>query len=325
LFLGLVFGQSHIDTTAITVADAVTAGAEHFLVAIDHIEDEIDVNGKILAERRVHVALQFDVVEAQNVLVNGVSVPLGYSELKIEAGLFEVDEAGVASPFDQIVKVDIRIFVGQRVVQTDDNSYTMGIFIQERVIGIQEKEVWQASVKEQVFTIQQDGTTTRLAIVEIEALQGEVSKEDGEGQMEGKHHGGHHGHHGHHGQQTPNNPNPEQVVDQPEDTEHETVGEKPYGSHGKCNLKKYWHKFMNWFNDLPFYLRVLLSFGIGLTLGFFGIAFIRCLCCVLCCRKKCPRSKEENYKKNIHLYSLQYTSLPQDEKEAEKKEAAQNV
>jgi len=319
---GLALSQNqHVETTSVTLGEEITADGEHILVSIDHIEDEISVDGKILAERHVHVGLLFDVVETDKVLVNGVPAPLGYSELKVEASLFEIDEAGQPSPFDQIVSIKVRIFVGQRTIQAEDGSFLSGIYIQERVVGIQEKEVWQATVKEQSFIVRKDGTIQALEIVEVEVLQGE--------KPEDLPHGHGHGHgHGHKGQQQQGDQKEEQqeFLEGGYDQQHEqpeTPEVHPPHSHTKCKLRKYWHKFVDWFSNLPFYLRLLFSFAFGLVFGFIGIAFIKCLCCTLCRSSK--KSKEENYKKNIHLYSLEYTAVPIDEKQAEKKEAAQTA
>jgi len=327
----LVFGQNqHVDTTAFTLAELIDADGDHFFVSIDHIEDEIDINGRILAERRVHVALQFDVVEGKNVQVNGVPAPIGYSELSVFAGIVEVDEKGMASPFDQIVALKVRIFVGERIVQLEDGSSLSGIYVQERVVGIQEKEVWQATVKEQVFVLRADGSISRLEVVEIKAVQGELDEAKPK-------HGHGHGHHGkpHLSDEQQQQQQPEQQEEQNSE-EDDSVAEFPgveettetkhhhgHGHHGKC-VKKYWKKFMNWFTNLPFYLRLLVSFVGGLAIGFIGIFLIKCLTCSFC-RKRSQRAKEENYKKNIHLYSLQYTAVPLDEKDAEKKAAVQNV
>jgi hypothetical protein len=316
LFLfGAVFGQQHVDTTAITVADVIEDKGEHFLVSIDRIEDEIDVNGVILAERGIHVALQFDIVDFQQVTVNGVPAYIGYNELKVEAGLYEIDADGQPSPFDKIVSVDVRIFVGVRSVQLDDGSMLQGVYIQERVVGIQEKEVWQATAKEQVLVVKADGSIYKFESVEIDYIQGEVVPDAQVDPMPDQkpHHGHGHGHHGHHGKPMEN---PETVPGQEGPQESEMTPPK------KCNISKYWHKFVSWFHGLPFYLRLLVSFVGGLVLGFVGIAVMKCLCCTFCRSKKCK--KEENYKANIHLYSLQYTALPQDEKDAEKK-AAESV
>jgi len=317
LALALAFGQNqHIDTTVVGLAEEIDATSEHFYVSIDRIEDEIDVNGILLAERDIHVALRFDIVEDQQVSLNGVPVAYGYSELQVEAQIVEIDAEGQKSPFEDLVAVDIRIFVGTRMLQLEDGTPVLGVYIQERVVGIQTKEVWQATVKEQVFIVRKDGTVARLEVVEIEVLEGEVVDTPKEIEEEKPKHG-HHGHHGHHGQH--NNAN-----DQPlETTEESEQPETSSNHHKKCNVKRMWRQFKHWFSAQTFTMRLLVSFGMGILLGcvcFAVLKVIRCCCCGKKCQKKCgaAASQEEAFKKNIHLYSLQYTAVPQDEKEEKK-------
>jgi len=322
----LAYGQNHVDVTAVTLGELIAPEGEHFLVVIDHIEDEIDVNGKILAERDVHVALQFDILDNLVITVNGNPVAGGYSQLTVQAAIVEIDEDGKPSPFDKLVSVDVRIFVGQKMVPMPDGSIYYGIYIQERVVGIQEKEVWQATVKEQVFIIKADASIQRLEAIEVTALQGEIEEsKPQDGKTGGKHgHGKHHGHHhGKPGQEEAKpDTEPEMNILPVDDVAQEEPANHHGSKHGNC-LKKFLHKVMNWFHSLPFYLRLVVSFGGGLILGFVAIAFVRCICCTLCRKRTC--NKEENYKKNIHLYSLQYTSVPQDEKDSEKKAAPETV
>jgi len=102
------------------------------------------------------------------------------------------------------------------------------------------------------------------------------------------------------------NNQPENLVEnQPENGQ-----EKPNHHKFESSCKKTIRKFFAWFHSLSFPLRVLFSFGVGISFGFTVVCLLSC--CISVCRKK------TNYKDNLKMYAVQYTSLPQEEKKAEK-------
>jgi len=326
LFAVVFAQQPHKDTTVVVVGEAVDATSEHFLISVDHIEDVFDANGVVVAERDIRVAVRFDVSEA-TYTVNDVPVQVGYSELQVMAQVVEVLAEGEQRPFDELVQLSLRVFVALRKVQLEDGTEVEGVIMQERVIGIQSNEVWQADVVEQSFIFRKDGTVHRQGAVQIAILQGEpaphaapVSNEEAEKQDD-----------------TPAHP-----VDgkKPHDwfnMEHEKEQIEGEVKEAWGQVVEFANRAAAWFHTLPFYQRVLVAFGGGIVLALVFILISKILRCICCCGKKnkacsgckCPFTKATpapapatgNYKDNIRVYSLQYTAVPQDEKDGKKKEA----
>lgn len=378
----VVFAQQHTDSTVVTVENGADVASDHFLISVDHIEDLVGANGELLAERDIRVAIRFDAFHG-SYLVNGAKVDLGFNQVKVKAHVMEVEASGQPRPFDQIVKVNLRVFVGLRQIELEDGTVVDGVYMQERVVGIQETEFWQADVIEQVFIIRQDGTISRHQIIKVDVLQGEHLAQDlplpadveapetpmidpnhGFGDtrppqngfkphfngMRPNHHGNHgfrrpgqhHGHHGHHGSE----------YGQGEDGQGEDSLQPPAeGPDGSTQnwiedekqviekeIQEFLHKASRffersyrWFSSLPAYQRLLISFAAGLTISIVVMGILRCLACCCCSSKKkscqsCQNCKASapanNYKENIRVYSLQYTAVPQDEKDAKKQEGS---
>ncbi|PKK80705.1 hypothetical protein RhiirC2_723803, partial [Rhizophagus irregularis] len=83
-----------VSSTTMTISETKTSNSEHFVVAVQRVDDLVNDNGELLAERIDAVIVNFDLKNDQ-LLVNNVPVELGISS-------FQVIEA-------QIVPANIKI------------------------------------------------------------------------------------------------------------------------------------------------------------------------------------------------------------------------
>jgi len=335
---------TEIDTVTIAVGEQTEGSKEHFSVFIDRLEKEYDDNQKLIAARDIEILLKFDVDENLNVLVNGNEVALGFSEIQIQAQVSEIEEEGVKSPFE-VLLVSLRLFAKVEEFANADGSKASVATIQQRVVGIEGKKVWQAYVLEQSILVNANGQIQKQDVVQIQAMEGEIQDEindddddeindeindddekDEKEHHKGEHHKGEHHkdddekdekehkgehHKGEHHKGEHHKDDEKEHKENDDEKEHENQGKPEHqeiDDHFFQNKPRetICHKFFSWFHSLSFPLRVLVSFGIGIAFGLFVVCLLSC--CISCFRKK------SSYKDNLKMYSAQYTSLPQDEK-----------
>ena len=85
------------------------------------------------------------------------------------------------------------------------------------------------------------------------------------------------------------------------------------------HLRAFLHVAHEQFDRLPLFLRLVVSFCLG---AFTGYVLLKTLICISgggCCKGSCKAS--DKYDVNLQVYALQYTALPEDEKEKKEKEA----
>ena len=64
------------------VSETKTSNSEHFVVAVQRVDDLVNDNGELLAERIDAVIINFDLKDEQ-LLVNNVPVELGISSIQV--------------------------------------------------------------------------------------------------------------------------------------------------------------------------------------------------------------------------------------------------
>lgn len=71
-----------VSSTTMTISETKTSNSEHFAVAVQRVDDLVNDNGELLAERIDAVIVNFDLKNDQ-LLVNNVPVELGISSFQV--------------------------------------------------------------------------------------------------------------------------------------------------------------------------------------------------------------------------------------------------
>ncbi|TPX71177.1 hypothetical protein SpCBS45565_g01371 [Spizellomyces sp. 'palustris'] len=134
---------------------------------VDVKDDQKDEEGKLLAARIHDVVVVFDVGPKGNVLVNGVPVPMGMSNLKIEADVV----TGVTAEGEKFTKQELASafdtgLIGMKVHVAGDTASNgqvelTRLVITEEITEVNGKEVVQNNAIQQVIEIHPDGSIVR--------------------------------------------------------------------------------------------------------------------------------------------------------------------
>jgi len=298
--------STEIDRTQVTVAEQDSGNVEEFIVQVVRVEDDVDEKGQIKGESALAVALKFEVTEDLKVTVNGQPVPFGFSEIDVTAKVMASNKAEAS----KITKVEVEIFVGIEKIVDPSGKTIQKIIIQERVTEIEDNKVWQADVREQVIHVHDDGQIVRGSIVQVE----DPEKKKGDKLKDGK-------------KKKPHPHHPQDDKKYPTGIIYNDVGEEQTNEHDsvQTQFSKTMHRAMttamSWYHQLPFVLRVIIAFVVGMLAGFIALAIASCLAFMCGSGKK----RMSSYDANLRAYAVQYTSLPLDEKAVKKEKESGSV
>jgi len=314
--------STEIDRTQVTVAEQDSGNVEEFIVQVVRVEDDVDEKGQIKGESALAVALKFEVTEDLKVTVNGQPVPFGFSEIDVTAKVMASNKAEAS----KITKVEVEIFVGIEKIVDPSGKTIQKIIIQERVTEIEDNKVWQADVREQVIHVHGDGQIVRGSIVQIAEMMKETENKHPENKVEdpekkkgdklkdGK-------------KKKPHPHHPQDDKKYPTGIIYNDVGEEQTNEHDsvQTQFSKTMHRAMttamSWYHQLPFVLRVIIAFVVGMLAGFIALAIASCLAFMCGSGKK----RMSSYDANLRAYAVQYTSLPLDEKAVKKEKESGSV
>jgi len=171
LLLGLVAVASaiEVDRSGVLVKELHSfVGGDEFCVAISHDEAIYNVKGQLLGERTMSVGVRFDVSPDFLVLVNGEPAVVGMQEIQVAAMIKETDAPG-QHPFSSTIQVGVQVFVAYRETYVDGQQ-AREVIIQERVIEVEGKKVWQATARQQSVIVRGDGFVAHQSVTDIEIL-----------------------------------------------------------------------------------------------------------------------------------------------------------
>ncbi|KAI9591706.1 hypothetical protein BDF19DRAFT_453963 [Syncephalis fuscata] len=169
-------------------------GDETFAVTVERVDDLLDDDGRIIAERVMDVKLNFDIND-DDVLVNGVPVDLGLSTIQVETDVLVAPRGQMAGltaddvepAFDTgIVKLKVKAQADEILVdaldiddsneETVDISETMlkvrRVVVTARILEINGHDVVQTDLIEQVIDIMPSGAIRHNSPKAIPMLAG---------------------------------------------------------------------------------------------------------------------------------------------------------
>lgn len=130
-----------VSSTTMTISETKTSNSEHFAVAVQRVDDLVNDNGELLAERIDAVIVNFDLKDDQ-LLVNNVPVELGISSFQvIEAQIvpanIKIEQLEEYADNFDIGLVTVQVLTAAESVPTTEEGVTLRrISITLRVIEI---------------------------------------------------------------------------------------------------------------------------------------------------------------------------------------------
>ncbi|KAI8890797.1 hypothetical protein K501DRAFT_167852 [Backusella circina FSU 941] len=148
-------------------------GDEHLFVTVTRIDDLVDDDGSLLAERIMAVRVTFDVLENQ-LMCNGRPVDIGVSNIQVEAQMAanpdklmiasEEDAAVLADTFDVgLATVEVTATILDEL-QTDDGMKFRRINVQEKITEINGEKVVQTEAGQQILDVFDNGSLLKWAV-----------------------------------------------------------------------------------------------------------------------------------------------------------------
>ncbi|KAI9025294.1 hypothetical protein CLU79DRAFT_744920 [Phycomyces nitens] len=148
-------------------------GDEHLYVTVTRVDDLVDDDGSLLAERVMAVRVQFDVLE-QQLRCNGVPVQIGVSNIQIEAQMAAnpaklsiesaEDAAILEDSFDiGLATVEVNVSLMDQMT-TEDGLTFRRLLVQERITEINGLEVVQTEAGQQVLDVFDNGKLTQWGV-----------------------------------------------------------------------------------------------------------------------------------------------------------------
>ncbi|KAI7907527.1 uncharacterized protein BX663DRAFT_491164 [Cokeromyces recurvatus] len=158
-----------VSVTSVDLTETVynSKGDEHLYVTVTRIDDLIDDDGSLLAERVMAVKVTFDVVENQ-LMCNGKPVDIGVSSIQVEAQMVsnpekliissDEDAALLADSFDLgLVTVEVTATVLDEL-KTDDGMIFRRINVKELITEVNGLKVVQTEAGQQILDIFDNGS-----------------------------------------------------------------------------------------------------------------------------------------------------------------------
>lgn len=145
-----------VSSTSITVAESnTTPSSERFAVTVSRIDDLLDDDGSLVAERLMAVIMSFDLHDNE-LLLNGVPITLGAQSIEViqaEVAITSQENVDLDKQFD-VGLVTVEVESKAEVVPTEDRNVVLRkINISTRVIEIDGQEVIQTESTEKIFEV----------------------------------------------------------------------------------------------------------------------------------------------------------------------------
>ncbi|KAG0938992.1 hypothetical protein G6F57_009987 [Rhizopus arrhizus] len=164
-----------ISTTSIDLSENQlnTKGDETLFVTVTRVDDLIDDDGSLLAERVMAVRVTFEVFENQ-LMCNGHPVEIGVSNIQVEAQMAsnpekltitsEEDAAILADSFDVgLVTVEVTATLLDEL-KTDDGMTFRRLGVKELITEINGLKVVQTEAAQQILDVFDNGSLTKWAV-----------------------------------------------------------------------------------------------------------------------------------------------------------------
>jgi hypothetical protein len=172
-----------ISKTSIAIAESdTTPSSERFAVTVSRVDDLLDDDGTLLAERLMSVIMTFDIHDNE-LLLNGMPVTLGAQSIEIiqaEVSITPQEHLDLNKQFD-IGLVTVEVESKAEVIPTEDKDVVLRrINVSTRIIEIDGQEVIQTESTERIFEFMTyavlDDDDEGLEVVPSDALHAKQSK-----------------------------------------------------------------------------------------------------------------------------------------------------
>ncbi|KAI9280013.1 hypothetical protein BY458DRAFT_553434 [Sporodiniella umbellata] len=145
-------------------------GDESLFVTVTRVDDLVDDDGSLLAERLMAVQVTFDVVENQ-LMCNGQPIDIGISNIQVESQIAsnpdkltitsEEEAAILADSFDVgLVTVEVTVSLIDEL-KTDDGMTFRRLAIKELITEVNEHNIVQTEAVQQLLDVFEDGSMMR--------------------------------------------------------------------------------------------------------------------------------------------------------------------
>ncbi|GAA5806366.1 hypothetical protein HPULCUR_011899 [Helicostylum pulchrum] len=164
-----------VSVTSIDVVENTynAQGDEHLFVTVTRVDDLLDDDGSLLAERIMAVRVTFDVYENQ-LMCNGRPVEIGVSNIEVEAqmasnpaklSITSAEEAAIlADSFDVgLVKVEVTASILDEL-KTDDGMMFRRISVRELITEINGERVVQTEAGQQILDVFDNGSLVKWSV-----------------------------------------------------------------------------------------------------------------------------------------------------------------
>ncbi|GAA5813755.1 hypothetical protein MFLAVUS_007242 [Mucor flavus] len=164
-----------VSVTSIDVVENTynAKGDEHLFVTVTRVDDLLDDDGSLLAERIMAVRVTFDVYENQ-LMCNGRPVEIGVSNIEVEAqmasnpaklSITSAEEAAIlADSFDVgLVKVEVTASILDEL-KTDDGMMFRRINVRELITEINGQRVVQTEAGQQILDVFDNGSLVKWSV-----------------------------------------------------------------------------------------------------------------------------------------------------------------
>ncbi|CAO3597313.1 unnamed protein product [Absidia cylindrospora] len=148
-------------------------GDEHLYVTVTRVDDLVDDDGSILAERIKAVRVTFDVVENQ-LRCNGVPVAIGVSNIQVEAQMVSDPNKLSIDSAEELALLEDSFDIGLATVEvtatlleemkTEDGLTFRRIAVQEKITEINHEKVVQTDAGQQLLDIFDNGRLDRWSV-----------------------------------------------------------------------------------------------------------------------------------------------------------------
>lgn len=148
-------------------------GDEHLFVTVTRVDDLVDDDGSILAERVMAVRVTFDVVENQ-LRCNGVPVAIGVSNIQVEAQMASDPTKLTVESAEELALLQDSFDIGLATVEvtatlmdqmtTEEGLTFRRIAVQEKITEINHEKVVQTNAGQQLLDIFDNGRLDRWNI-----------------------------------------------------------------------------------------------------------------------------------------------------------------
>ncbi|KAI7868420.1 hypothetical protein BDF14DRAFT_1724532, partial [Spinellus fusiger] len=153
-----------VSVTSVDLSESAinTQGDTHLYVTVTRVDDLVDDDGTLLAERLMAVRIQFDVLQ-QKLHCNKVPVEIGMSNIQIEAqmavnpSLLSIDSAAEAAVLEDafetgLATVEVTVSLMDELV-TEEGLTFRRLLVKERITEINGQSVVQTEAGQQILDV----------------------------------------------------------------------------------------------------------------------------------------------------------------------------